>query len=63
MVAERTLESTSALGGHMNNDGLYIVRQSDKPGGHIIVSVIFDATLWHYKAHNEGGTRYRFYGN
>ena len=61
--AERTLESNSALTNHRMNDGLYLVRQSDKPGGHIITSVIFDGTIWHYKSHNEGGTRYRFYGN
>jgi len=63
LIAERTLESNSALTNHRMNDGLYLVRQSDKPGGNIIMSVIFDGTIWHYKSHNEGGTRYRFYGN
>jgi hypothetical protein len=39
------------------------VRESDKAPGQLVVSVVFEGAVWHYKVQNLPDGRFRFYGN
>ena len=44
-------------------DGVYLVRESDKAPGQLVVSVVYEGAVWHYKVQHLPDGRLRFYGN
>ena len=58
-VAERALLSQGRIQGL---DGVYLIRQSPRGQGQMVLSMVYDKVVWHYKMQHIGGGRYHYYG-
>lgn len=58
-VAERALLSQGPV---YDLDGVFLVRQSPRQDGQMVVSMVYDSTVWHYKMSHVGNGRYSYYG-
>lgn len=58
-VAERALLSSGVVS---ELNGTFLVRQSPRGPGQLVICMVFDSVVWHYKLTHLGDGRYRYYG-